>query len=75
MFKTNKCVCCFVAGIILVSIGVLADHIGIGASLDIGSKQLAVIVVGIIFIICGLRACKLGKCCCGNDKKQEEQGT
>ncbi len=53
--KGNVCMCVVVAGIILLAIGLLADVIGLGKDPGFGPQQTAVIVVGVVILVLGLK--------------------
>lgn len=53
--KSNVCKCVVVVGIILLAIGLLADVIGLGKDPGFGPQQTAVIVVGLVILVLGLK--------------------
>lgn len=60
-------------GVIVVLIGVLADQIGLGAndSTDLGGKQLAAVIVGLVIAVVGLATALWPK----QSKERETAGT
>ncbi len=65
----KKCICCLIAGIALLVVGIFADYIGLGKSMGFGYKQILAVVIGFILLILGTRPCKCGDFCkIGKDK-------
>ncbi len=55
--KGKKCNCGIGVGIIIIAVGILADSIGLGSGLPgYGIKQIAVIALGVVILLCGLLA-------------------
>ncbi len=61
--KGKKCICCAVVGIVLIVLGLFADNLGIGSSAGYGYKQILVIILGVILLVCGTIPCKFDKFC------------
>ena len=58
--KGIKCNLFLIIGIILLGLGLFADALGIGQDPSFGSRQLLASVLGVAFILWGL---KTSKCC------------
>ena len=52
-------------GLLILTVGVFADQIGLGGGLGVGIKQAMVIVAGVLLILIGFKPCGCDKkkCC------------
>ena len=69
--KSNRCICVAIVGLILVTIGLLADVIGLGKDPGFGPQQTSVLILGIIVLFAGL---KFGSKFCVCKKRKQPQG-
>jgi len=67
--KSGKsCKCCMIVGIILIALSLSVDALGFGSSPVFGSKQIALLVVGVALFFYGLPS--ISKFCpCNKDKE------
>jgi len=61
--------CCSILGVVLIILGLLADVIGIGNMPGFGYKQIIIVVLGVVLIVCGA---KTEKCLCEKFCKKDK---